>query len=45
LELLTLPLLYSLFVIIEAACVTVVYRALDARALTLPATSAERTSA
>jgi predicted Na+-dependent transporter len=45
LEVLTLPLLYSLFVMIEAACVTVVYRTLDARALTSPATSGERTSA
>lgn len=45
LEILTLPLLYSLFVMIEAACVTVIYRTLDARALTLPATSGEQTSA
>jgi bile acid transporter len=33
LELLTLPLLYALFVLIEAACVTAVYRWLDARAV------------
>jgi BASS family bile acid:Na+ symporter len=44
LELLTLPLLYSLFVIIEAAIVTVAYRTLDARALTLRAPSVGQTS-
>jgi bile acid transporter len=36
LELLTLPLLYALFVLIEAACVTVAYRWLDARAAAVP---------
>jgi bile acid transporter len=36
LELLTLPLLYALFVLIEAASVTVAYRWLDARSVAAP---------
>lgn len=36
LELLALPLLYALFILVEATCVTVAYRLLDARSIAAP---------